>query len=184
MPTSRAHRSTTRRSTSDRRAGSPGVALVWLDRPGGAQRARLPDAGRAGRSARDARPRRIGVRCVVITGAGDRAFAAGADIKEMADAHTGDDVGRQQLRALGAAAPYPRAAHRRGAWLRPRWWLRAGHGVRHGCRGRRRGFRPARDQARHHARRRRHAALDARAGQGQGDGADPDRAQSLGARGL
>src|SRR4051794_16794176 len=26
------------------------------------------------------------VRCVVITGAGDRAFAAGADIKEMADA--------------------------------------------------------------------------------------------------
>jgi enoyl-CoA hydratase len=62
-----------------------GVAVVWLDRPevlnalDYATLGELVDA----LEKLDADP---SVRCVVIAGAGDRAFAAGADIKEMADA--------------------------------------------------------------------------------------------------
>jgi enoyl-CoA hydratase len=62
-----------------------GVALVWLNRPevlnalDYATLGELVDA----LEALDADP---AVRCVVITGVGERAFAAGADIKEMADA--------------------------------------------------------------------------------------------------
>ena len=62
-----------------------GVAVVWLNRPevlnalDYATLGELVDA----LEALDVDP---AVRCVVITGAGERAFAAGADIKEMADA--------------------------------------------------------------------------------------------------
>src|SRR6476661_1507854 len=85
---------TRRRSVSDQ-AGTPrvrvdptndaGVAVVWLNRPevlnalDYATLGELVDA----LEGLDVDP---GVRCVVITGAGERAFAAGADIKEMADA--------------------------------------------------------------------------------------------------
>ena len=61
-----------------------GIATVRLNRPQAlnafdtAQLRRLLDAIRALREERD-------VRCLIITGAGDKAFAAGADIKEMAD---------------------------------------------------------------------------------------------------
>jgi enoyl-CoA hydratase len=61
-----------------------GVALVWLDRPEVRNAldyrtlAELTDA-------LDALDRDESVRCIVITGAGDRAFASGADIREMAD---------------------------------------------------------------------------------------------------
>src|SRR5215212_9833784 len=67
------------------RAAADGVAVVWLDRPevlnalDYATLGELIDA----LEALDVDP---AVRCIVITGAGDRAFAAGADIKEMADA--------------------------------------------------------------------------------------------------
>ena len=66
-------------------ATDAGVALVWLNRPevlnalDYATLGELVDA----LEALDVDP---AVRCVVITGAGERAFAAGADIKEMADA--------------------------------------------------------------------------------------------------
>ena len=62
-----------------------GVAVVWLNRPevlnalDYATLGELVDA----LEALDVDP---AVRCIVITGAGERAFAAGADIKEMADA--------------------------------------------------------------------------------------------------
>jgi enoyl-CoA hydratase len=63
----------------------PGVALVWLDRPEVLNALDYRTLGElvAALEQLDADE---SVRCIVITGAGDRAFAAGADIKEMADA--------------------------------------------------------------------------------------------------
>jgi enoyl-CoA hydratase len=67
----------------------PGVALVTIDRP----RA-LNALDRATMKTLVAALRELdadhGCRCVVITGAGERAFAAGADIREMADRTTAD----------------------------------------------------------------------------------------------
>ncbi|HWH24952.1 MAG TPA: enoyl-CoA hydratase-related protein [Candidatus Limnocylindria bacterium] len=62
-----------------------GVALVTLDRP---EVLNALDYGTLGElvEALEALDSDESVRCVVITGAGERAFAAGADIKEMADA--------------------------------------------------------------------------------------------------
>jgi enoyl-CoA hydratase len=62
-----------------------GVALVTLDRP------EVLNALSAGLMTQlieelEALDRDPDCRCIVLTGAGDRAFAAGADIKEMADA--------------------------------------------------------------------------------------------------
>jgi enoyl-CoA hydratase len=65
--------------------GYDGVALVTLDRPEVLNALDYRTLGEL----TDALEELDGdesVRCVVITGAGDRAFAAGADIKEMADA--------------------------------------------------------------------------------------------------
>ena len=45
-----------------------------------------------------------GVRCLILTGSGDKAFAAGADIKEMAD-QTYADMYRANFFALGHATP-------------------------------------------------------------------------------
>jgi enoyl-CoA hydratase len=63
----------------------PGVALVTLDRPDALNALSAALLGQLvsalqGLDADDA------IRAIVITGAGDRAFAAGADIKEMSDA--------------------------------------------------------------------------------------------------
>jgi enoyl-CoA hydratase len=62
-----------------------GVAVVWLDRP---EVLNALDYATLGElvDALEALDTDESVRCIVITGAGDRAFAAGADIKEMADA--------------------------------------------------------------------------------------------------
>jgi enoyl-CoA hydratase len=64
---------------------APGVALVTLDRP---EVLNALDYATLGElvEALEALDADESVRCVVITGAGDRAFAAGADIKEMAEA--------------------------------------------------------------------------------------------------
>ena len=62
-----------------------GVALVWLDRPEVLNALDYRTLGEL-TSALEDLDADENVRCVVITGAGDRAFAAGADIKEMADA--------------------------------------------------------------------------------------------------
>ena len=62
-----------------------GVALIWLDRPevlNAIDYRMLSELS----DALEALDGDESVRCVVITGAGDRAFAAGADIKQLADA--------------------------------------------------------------------------------------------------
>ena len=111
---------------------------------------------------------------MVLTGS-DKAFAAGADIKEMQERELRRDVPRRLLRPLGQCRARAQAAHRRGGGLRARRRLRAGDDVRLHPRRRHRQVRPAGDQARHHPRRRRHAAADPRHRQGQGDGVDADR---------
>src|SRR5215212_4156123 len=67
------------------RAAADGVAVVWLDRP---EVLNALDYATLGEliDALESLDTDESVHCVVITGAGDRAFAAGADIKEMADA--------------------------------------------------------------------------------------------------
>jgi enoyl-CoA hydratase len=62
-----------------------GIALVWLDRPEVLNALDYQTMGEL-TDALDQLDRDESVRCVVVTGAGERAFAAGADIKEMADA--------------------------------------------------------------------------------------------------
>src|SRR3954452_7694864 len=66
-------------------ADRPGVVLVTLDRPEVLNALDYRTLGELA-DALEALDSDESVRCVVITGAGDRAFAAGADIKEMADA--------------------------------------------------------------------------------------------------
>lgn len=62
-----------------------GVALLTLDRPEVLNALDYQTLGELA-EALEKLDRAESVRCVVITGAGDRAFAAGADIREMADA--------------------------------------------------------------------------------------------------
>jgi enoyl-CoA hydratase len=62
-----------------------GVALVTLNRPDVLNALDYATLGELA-DALEELDTDASVRCVVITGAGDRAFAAGADIKEMADA--------------------------------------------------------------------------------------------------
>lgn len=62
-----------------------GVALVTLNRPDVLNALDYATLGELA-DALEQLDTDASVRCVVITGAGDRAFAAGADIKEMADA--------------------------------------------------------------------------------------------------
>ena len=66
-------------------ADYPGVVLVTLDRPEVLNALDYRTLGELV-DALEALDTDESVRCVVITGAGDRAFAAGADIREMADA--------------------------------------------------------------------------------------------------
>src|SRR3954453_17534930 len=63
----------------------PGVVLVTLDRPEVLNALDYRTLGELA-DALEKLDTDEPVRCVVITGAGERAFAAGADIKEMADA--------------------------------------------------------------------------------------------------
>ena len=105
---------------------------------------------RARRCGRARSRRTPAIRAVILTGAGPKAFVAGADISELSDAGTD---GRQGARARGPAG-LPRASsagqagHRRGQRVRPRRRLRAGDGVPPPDRQRERQVRPARGEAR------------------------------------
>jgi enoyl-CoA hydratase len=66
-------------------AAADGVALVTLNRPEVLNALDYQTLGELV-AALEALDTDDSVRCVVVTGAGERAFAAGADIKEMADA--------------------------------------------------------------------------------------------------
>ncbi len=61
------------------------------------------------------------VRGIIVTGAGDKAFAAGADISELAKATA---VEAEKSSSYGQSRRESRqAGHRRGEWLCPRRWL-------------------------------------------------------------
>ena len=117
------------------------------------------------------------VRCVILTGAGDKAFVAGADIAEMADQGATEARGvRRAGRAVGDAIESMRqAGDRRGQRLRARRRLRARAGLRLHLRQRQGEVRPARGQARRHPRLRRHAAAAAARRRRDGEGAVHDR---------
>ena len=122
-------------------------------------------------------------RCVVITGAGERAFAAGADIREMSDATpvslTLDNSFARWERIRRVRVPLIAAVR--------------GYALGGGCElamacdmivaSDDADVRPAGDQDRRHPRRGRHAAPDPCARQGQGDGADPHRPHARRPRG-
>ena len=117
-----------------------------------------------------------GIGAIVITG-NEKAFAAGADIKEMAEPVVRRRLRRRLLRAVGEVRRHPHTDHRRRRRIRARRRLRTGDDVRPADRRRHREVRPARDQTRRAARHGRLAAADPRHRQGQGDGPDPHRPQ-------
>ncbi len=120
--------------------------------------------------------------CIVITG-NEKAFAAGVDIKEMQSKTFVEAYGSDFLAPFDKIGTYPQADHRRGRRLCARRRLRACHVLRHHHRRRQRRVRPARDHARHHAGRWRHATPDTRGRQGQGHGSLPHGAAHVCRRG-
>ena len=116
----------------------------------GAQRAQRADARRA--AARDARrsSTTTAVRVVILTGAGEKSFVAGADINELA-VQTPIGGREHALRRTARVRPdrEPRqAGDRRDQRLRARRRLRAGDGVHAADRRRHREARAAGDQSR------------------------------------
>ena len=111
---------------------------------------------------------------IVLTGS-EKAFAAGADIKEMQDKTFAEAFLGDFIWPVGEPDPHPQAGHRRGRGICARRRLRDRDDVRFHSRRRHRQIRPARDQARRHPRRGRHAAPDPLRRQVEGDGDDPDR---------
>ena len=76
------------------------------------------------------------VRVLIIRGAGDRAFSAGADVSEFGTASSYIEARRRRERDLWQLTARPRqAAHRRGARLRAGRGLRDEHVLRHTSRG-------------------------------------------------
>ena len=100
------------------------------------------------------------IRALVITGSGEKAFVAGADIGEMSTLtkEGGEAFGKHGNNVFRAieTLPIPTIAAVNG--LRPGRRLRAEHGLRYPHLRRHRGLRPARDRPGHHPRLRRHPA--------------------------
>ena len=88
--------------------------------------------------------------CLVLTGS-EKAFAAGADIKEMQSQGFADMYSAELLRRLGAGHLDPQAVDRGGRRLCARRRLRGGDDGRLHHRRRHGQVRPAGDQARRHA---------------------------------
>ncbi len=121
-------------------------------------------------------------RCIVVTGAGERAFAAGADIREMADLTTADVLTDDLLSPWDALADIatPVIAAVRGFCLGGGFELALACDLIVAAEDALFGL-PEVDPW-HHARRGWHAATDAHRGQGAGHGADPHRATPAGRR--
>ena len=130
-----------------------GVAVVTLNRPKAlnALSRALIDALVSTLQALD---RDDDVRAIVIRGSGERAFAAGADIREMASQTAVSLTKSNAFARWDEVARIRTPDHRRGPRLRAGRRLRARDGVRHDRRRRRRAVRAARDQARRDPRRR------------------------------
>ncbi len=149
-------------------------------RPAGrAQRARPRDADRAARPAPELAAD-VEARVVVLTGAGDRAFIAGADIKYMSglgvdEAKAWGALGHEAARAARDDAP---ADDRGDQRVRPRRRLRARARLRPPLRVVEGEARPARDQPRDHPGVGRDAAARPRDDARVREGADPDRADA------
>ena len=171
-----------------RRARDGRVAVVTINRP---EALNALDTARRSRSCATgcrARATTTDVRVVVLTGAGDRAFVAGADITEHERASSVLEGAR-----TGRARPGVAHAARDDAASRPsrpstasRWAAAASWRSPATCATRRRRakLRPARDQPRHHPRLGRHAAARARVGARLRQGADPHRPHGRRRRGT
>ena len=154
--------------------GRDGVALVTIVRPEVLNALSFEVVGEIA-DAFEALDRHPDCRVIVLTGDGERAFAAGRRHQGARRPEPDRPGPRGPVHPLGPHPAHPQADRRRGPRLRPGRWLRAGDGLRH-HRGRgRREVRPARDQARRDARRRRHPTTDPRDRQGPRDGPHPDR---------
>ena len=114
-------------------------------------------------------------RVVVLTGAGESAFVAGADIKYMGglEPGRGEGVGRARPRGRAPARGDAEADDRGDQRLCARRRLRARARLRHPLRLEQRPARPARDRPRHRPRLGRHAAARARLRPRRREGADP-----------
>ena len=126
------------------------------------------------------------IRALLITGAGEKAFCAGADIEELRDS-----LARRPEAGRGNGASRVRQARRPALSLdrahqRLRLWRRAriGDGLHVPPRLAARQNGPAGNQARPHSRLRRHAAAAAADRRGAGAGIDHDRANGRRRRGL
>ena len=152
------------------------VALVTIDNPPmNALSAALLDELEAEIDALDAD---AGVRAIVLRGGGERAFVAGADIKEFPALRESASRGRLGARDPAPRAPDGRGRHavrRRDPRLLPRRRARARDVLRRPRLRRRRDARPAGDQARADPGRRRHAAPAAARRAGPRDVPQPDR---------
>ena len=86
-----------------------------------------------------------GLRVLMLTGAGDRAFGAGADIAELAslDAEGARALRGQRPGRLRGPRAARQAVHRGHQRICPGRWLRAGHGVHVAAGRRHRAVRPA-----------------------------------------
>ena len=117
--------------TGTRRSGEPGVALLTIDRPEVLNALDVETMRQLVEALEglDADP---ACRCIVLTGAGERAFAAGADIERDGGRTTATSLAAAVRSRPGTGSAGRRPRHGGGPRLRARWWLRAGAGVRHG----------------------------------------------------
>ena len=134
-----------------------GIAIAWL--ANGQMNSLSPQVIADLRSVWQA-IRSAGVRALVIASANPMLFCAGADVKSFTtmDEDAGREADRRGPRAAARAGLGGDRHDRRRQRPRLRRRLRAGDGVRHAHRRPLGAVRPARDQARHPARLRRHPA--------------------------
>ena len=145
------------------------VGLITLNRPQALNALNAQIVGEINQ-ALDQQERDANIGCVVLTGSA-KAFAAGADIKEMAE------LQYPQIYVDDLFSDADRIANRRKPIIAAvsGFALGAGDDVRFHPRRRQCQIRPTGNQPWRTAGHGRHAAPDTGGGQGQGDGAVPDR---------
>ena len=170
-----------RYETCDRVHGSPSIT----DQPArGAQRAQPAGAGRHARRARGACANDDDVRLVVFTGAGEKAFVAGADIAQVRTLHPahrarrGDAAASSTTSRPSRSRPSPPSTGSPSAAAASWRWPATSGSRRH------RPFRAAGDQPVGAARRGRHPAAGPARRHRPGDRDDPHRAARRRRRGA